>query len=392
MRKFYIIDFSAGNFVTHHLNYAITYFRFIQNLGHECQIFLPKYLRQSEELNSLPIKRILLSGNYKMLAGNFLAWRMYHKLVNFLGKIGSKFDKFLDKVITKIYVYKSFKEIANNLDTRTEVEIIFPSVDLMSILILEKMLLAQVPVSKYYLRINAVDKNMSSSKLDLDGLSILDRLIEKYPNISIGCETKNLLDWLVTRNYLYKESTWIPLPSIVRKNHKQNSNVFGFLGGAKKRKGFQEIPKWIEKISKEIPDSIFLVQQSPFCWPGYKETIQLLSSNPKIKLLPEFLSNSELFDQIASCAFIVTPYDSQSYHLVGSSLFYYAADLLVPTISYSNLGFSEDILKFSCGIIVPDLSKGPEFNRNDIGKFRKSLIDYNSFRNKQNSDFLKIFS
>jgi hypothetical protein len=78
---------------------------------------------------------------------------------------------------------------------------------------------------------------------------------------------------------------------------------------------------------------------------------------------------------------------------VGSSIFYYAADFLIPTISYDNLGFSDDIIEFQCGVLVRNLSD--EFAvdlslQETRAKLVEKLIFYNDFRNNQNLSFLKF--
>jgi len=138
---------------------------------------------------------------------------------------------------------------------------------------------------------------------------------------------------------------------------------------------------------------LFLVQASPFPWVEYEKTISALNKMNNVELISPIIDNEDLFKQISRCSYIITPYDKESYKMVGSSIFYYASDFLIPTISYDGLGFSNDIFEFKCGIIVKNMRTafGADiFNQQTKKEFAQKLIIYNKFRNDQNLLFLKL--
>jgi len=388
-RKFYVIDFSAGNLMTHHLNYALAYCKFLTNKGYEYELFTPKYLNSTELDYQFKINKILLSRNYRLLADKFTMWSMYYKVQKFLGIFGRIIEFVFGRLLMHFYIHFSYKKIIKSIHKKTT-EVIFPSTDLMAILLLKKMLSKKANISRFYLRLNAVDKNLIDPSININGLKILERLMKKYPSIIIGCETQNLINYLVTRNKIFQNTIWIPLPPNSRPAKQTSSNIYGFLGGAKKRKGFEEIPHWVSKISEIDKNAHFIIQQSPFSWPGYSETITKLNNLENIELLPSFISSKEFFLQIERCSFIVAPYDSFSYNLVGSSLFYYAADLLIPTITYAGLGFSYDLSEYGCGIVVKNLDDSLNLAEVNRKKLQNGLVNYNNFRNNQNEFFLRF--
>jgi hypothetical protein len=390
-RKFYVIDFSAGNLITHHLNYALAYCKFITSKGYECELFTPTYLNSTELDHQFKINKILYSRNYKFLADKFTMWSIYFKLLKFLGTFAKYIESLFGRWLISFYIHVSYKKIVKSIHNNT-IEVIFPSTDFMAILLLEKMLSNKAKISRFYLRLNAVDKNLYDPSLNIDGLEILENLIKKYPNIILGCETKNLIDNLVTRSRIFKKAIWIPLPSNAGPARQISKNIYGFLGGAKKRKGFDEIPFWVKKISQIDSNAHFLIQQSPFIWPGYLETIAALKSFNNTELLAPVLTNKELFLQIERCSFLVAPYDASSYNLVGSSLFYYAADFLIPAITYAGVGFSHDISEFGCGLLLKNLEDHLNLNEINKNKLQTGLVNYNIFRNKQNASFLNFTS
>jgi hypothetical protein len=316
---------------------------------------------------------------------------MYYKAQKFFGIFGRIIELVFGRLLIHFYIHLSYKKIIKSIHNKT-IEVIFPSTDLMAILLLKKMLSKNANISRFYLRLNAVDKNLIDPSINIDGLKILEELIKKHPSIIIGCETHNLINYLATRNRIFQNAIWLPLPSNSRPAKQTSSSIYGFLGGAKKRKGFEEIPRWVSKISEIDKNSHFIIQQSPFSWPGYSETIAKLKNLDNVELLPPIISNKEFFLQIERCSFIMAPYDPDSYKLVGSSLFYYAADLLIPTITYTGLGFSYDLSEYGCGIVVKNLDDSLNLAEVNKRKFQIGLESYNNFRNIQNESFLSLHS
>jgi len=389
-----IVDFSAGNIVTHHLNYVVTYAKFLENSGCKVKLVLPKYTPIDKSLNDFKVFRVLQSREYRLDRSRISIPRIYHFFIRSNNVLGKIIEYIIGRIITKIYLLLAIKELIKIVQLeKSEYAVVFPSADLMAIRFMNMLLNKRINIKAFFVRINAVDKNLINKSLKLDGLMLLDSLLDNNKQIQVGCETKSLIRLLRKRGEIYDLVCWIPLPSVSRIGCSENRNIIGFLGGAKKRKGFDEIPQWITKIKNVHPAALFIIQTSPFPWPGYEKTIKALNQINNIELIPPIINNEELFKQISRCSYIVTPYDKESYTLVGSSIFYYASDFLIPTISYNNLGFSDDIFEHKCGVLVENISENFEVDLSDNEARKKlvnKLIDYNGFRNSQNSLFLKL--
>ena len=389
-----IIDFSAGNIVTHHLNYAATYAKFLKNNGYTVKLILPKYTPIDESLSEFDVLRVLLSRDYRFDQSRRSIPRIYQYLIKSNDIFGKNIEYVISRVISNIYLLLALKELIKIVQfEKSECTVVFPSTDLMAIRFMEMILKKRIRIRAFFVRINAVDKNLINRNLKLDGLKILDKLLEDNTRIHVGCETQSLLLLLRKRGHVYDDICWIPLPSVSRIGSSENKKLIGFLGGAKKRKGFDEIPQWIAKINGSHPTSIFIIQTSPFPWPEYETTIKALKQISNAEMISPVINNSELFKQISRCSYVITPYDKDSYGLVGSSIFYYASDFLIPTISYNHLGFSDDIFQYQCGVLVENISESFEvnlFNHKTREELVNNLIRYNSFRNSQNLLFLKL--
>ena len=389
-----IVDFSAGNIVTHHLNYVVTYAKFLEDSGYKVKLVLPKYTPIDKSLNDFKVFRVLQSREYRLDRSRISIPRIYRLFIRSNNVLGKIIEYIAGRITMNIYLFLAIKELIKIVQLeKSECAVIFPSADLMAIRFMDMLLNRKINIKAFFVRINAVDKNLINKNLKLDGLMILDRLLENNKQIQVGCETKSLIRLLHKRGELYDLVCWAPLPSVSRIGSSEGRNIIGFLGGAKKRKGFDEIPQWIAKIKNVHPGTLFIIQTSPFPWPGYEKTIKALNQINNIELTPPIISNEELFKQISRCSYVIMPYDKESYTLVGSSIFYYASDFLIPTISYNNLGFSDDIFEHKSGILVENISENFEVdltNNESREKLVKKLISYNDFRNSQNSLFLKL--
>ena len=391
---FLIIDFNAGNSITHHLNYVLTYAKFIYDEGFDVKLVLPKYtpLKEIKSIN-FDIKRVLVSRNYRFDRWYLVLLKIYKISLKLLGRYSFHFEHFIDRSRDTQNIKKAYSSIEKI--TKEEGRgfcLFFPTVDFMAIRYIEKFLSKNKSSDYIYLRFNAISDEVcgyNSKSL----LEILDSLILLYPEqIVIGCETKKVKEILNNRSKGYKNLFMAPPPAIKRENVESKGNMFGFLGGAKKRKGFLEIPRIITHIDAVTKDANYLVQQSPFNWTGYETTLNRLKKMKTVKLLSGVLSNKDFFYSISQCSFIVAPYDGNSYGSGGSSIFYYAADFYIPTITYEDLPFSEDIIEFGCGIIInKNLEiKNEIFSELSLQKLANGLEKYNEYRNVSNRSFLNL--
>lgn len=392
-RNFLIVDFSAGNIITHHLNYVITYGLFLQDLGYIPKLVLPKYTPIKELRNvNFPIERVLISRFYRLSKRYVLFNSIYQKVLKFMGTIGTEFSLTIDAYRDSRNLNKSLRRLIKIILKEGNCEIIFPTVDLYTLQFIDKLMKFERIYEKIYLRINSIE-GLEKEIKGITGLKLLEKLSNIYSDkIVIGCETMKIVRVLENKIKTVARINFVPLPFANRNNKVTKQNIFGFIGGAKRRKGFCEIPNLINKINNVLTSATFLVQQSPFNWEGYTETIIELKRIRNVELLPGVLSNQAFFEAISKCNFIVMPYDQDSYLTGGSSIFYYASDLLIPVITVCGLPFSEEIQMFDCGILF---EPGSDFEITDFDilnqeKFHKNLINYNKYRKNLNIDFIKF--
>ena len=389
-----IVDFSAGNIITHHLNYVLTYGKFLKEHEYRVKMLLPKYTPTDQDLDEFDVYRVLLSREYRLDAPRISVRGIYCYFISRVGRLGKFVDYVVGRILTRIYLLIAVKELVKILHSeKSEYVIIFPSTDLMAIRFMSLLLKKKISIKSFFVRINAVNKNLIDENLKFNGLELLGKLLIGNNSIHVGCETKSLIRLLQKKGDEYERTRWVPLPSTPRLRNDNKGNSIGFLGGAKRRKGFDEIPKWINKLERIITNPLFLIQTSPFPWPGYEKTIANLKEKNNVEFVDSIIDNVELFEQISRCTYVVTPYDKSSYNLVGSSIFYYACDFLIPTISYDDLGFSDDIYEFQCGVLIRNLSDKIEIDlslHETRVKLVERLIIYNNFRNSQNLSFLKL--
>ncbi len=394
-RTFLIVDFNAGNVITHHLNYVITYGLFLRAQGYTPKLVLPKYtpIKELRDLN-FSVERVLISRFYRLSKKYVFFNSIYKRLLKFMGEIGIRFNLTIDAYRDKRNLHKSFRDLEKIIMRERNCEIIFPSVDLYTLEFIEILMKADKNTKKLYIRINSVEPIEKKLK-GISGIRLLAELSKNYSEkIVIGCETTKIVRILENEMKTGTSINFVPLPSINQIKKSTENMIFGFIGGAKKRKGFCEIPNIIKKINIVSPNAIFLVQQSPFNWEGYTETIISLKKIRNVELLPGVLSNQAFFEALSKCDFIVMPYHRDSYLTGGSSIFYYASDFLIPVITTLRLPFSDEIQMFDCGVLFEsehDLEE-IDFEISKQEKFRKNLIKYNEYRNNLNIKFFNLFN
>jgi hypothetical protein len=119
--------------------------------------------------------------------------------------------------------------------------------------------------------------------------------------------------------------------------------------------------------------------------------LQDICSYPNAELITEVLSNEEFFATLAKCKYLALPYDAKSYRWGGSSILYYASDLLIPVITYENLPISAEIAEFECGILVNSVKEIPrKFNFLNHDDLVKGIRKFNGARNSYNLELFDI--
>lgn len=129
-----IVDFSAGNIITHHLNYAVTYAKFLSNNGYVVKLVLPKYTPLTQSLDDFDIVKVLRSREYRFDYSKISISRVYYALVNGKNRYGRFIEYIVGRLITKIYLLLAVKALRKIIRReKLDCVIVFPSADLMAI-------------------------------------------------------------------------------------------------------------------------------------------------------------------------------------------------------------------------------------------------------------------
>lgn len=389
------MDFSAGNDISHHLDYVITYAHFLRESGHEVIIAIPKYApRDTPELNGFDVRRVLTSDIYSPSNIRYPLNLVFNFYMKYLQNYSSRLNTYIKLMVRKNHLKRAEKILLGILQKNEDAMLFFPSVDSLTIHFINLIVHKNFKIKKIFLRIISIEfKSNTRSGNEISMLNNFIRLKEKQ--IVVGCETKALGLFLQENCSNYQNVYWVPLPSIKRSisNKTNDKIIFGFLGGAKKRKGFEEIPKWIHEIDKQLLNTSYVVQETPYPWPGYNDVLTLLKSMKHVKLLPQVIGRQSFFKAIFDCSYVVLPYDKTSYNLTGSSVFFYAADMLIPVIASTGCGFSSEVVDYQCGLLSSDqYNDVKKLSLNEITRLKllNGIRNYNTDRNKFNKLFLQI--
>jgi len=392
-KQYIIIDFSAGNQITHHLDYVITHAKFLKSAGHKVVLVLPKYTpKDLKVLNEFDIRRALTSDIYNTLSFQPLSF-IYNFYLKYLQNFNAKISYCFRLYMVNNHLKKAEKVLVHLLNEDSESIILFPSVDSLAIYFTSLVVRKNYKLENILLRFTDIQfKNKLSAS---DELKVLRELLKSNKGqIVLGCETKPLISEFKKLEIGYKDLYLAPLPHISRSLQKNDKEmIFGFLGGAKRRKGFGEIPDWIKEIKKISKNAKFVVQQTPYPWNGYENVLNTLKSIENVTILPQIIEKVDFFKIIEDCSYIVLPYESESYKLTGSSILFYASDMLIPTIANSGCGFSRDLSFFKCGIVIDDFRVDIAkivFNERERRQLIEGIYDFNEERNKNSNLFLKL--
>lgn len=405
--KYLIIDFSCGRFFTHHSSYLKDYESFLSKAG-----FVPEvWVNSSADAEVLEFigrntKRISASPLYYHTKESNLTRFVLNKLISvfFSNKIIAKIQpdilERLKSLVANVYLFVAYREL-NRLSREFEkVRIVFPTLDALGLRFSAKILgNPKFNVDLISLRLTGAEKRGSLSITN--GELVLKSLCKKFPGkIRIGYEVKSyekrLLDFGVNSNVTY----WAPMPHIERISNLNTTTTnatvkyrIGFLGSARKNKGFDEIPSMLASIISAGIDFQAFIQLPKFEWFQGNKTITRLNSEFKnyITFVPSASSKELIDNTIASMDLLILPYTVADYKYAGSGILFIASDFKVPVVTNSKMAFAWDIENFGIGITYNDNIEIPQTLVKCHSKKTSELIDsYNIARNLANKQFLSF--
>ena len=373
-----LVDFSCSNHYTHHASYLRSYADFLTRLGCEVEIWINNAASADVKkyLKNYRVKAILDSPDYgNTIRSNFLRFFRDRLLGVFLKFLDGMFSEAVSEnvrdILARNYFSKAYSELLRREYSEGQLNLVFPSVDGIGIRFLKYCLTHQFNSIGFSVRvINSHSRGLLGVK---DALTMFSKLIaeDKEQKFLIGYETDTVrkdFSTLLPSNRL----VWAPIPPADQQVKSKDgfSCVLGFIGSARKNKGFEDIPAILQILRGNNSDFSAIIQLANFEWPGFQKTYNLLKEfQGNIKFLPGGCSEQELQDALKKLDFLVLPYKLDNYRLAGSGLMYQAADLRIPIFASAGVGFEWDLLEFGIGDVFRDYGQLPSL----ISKYK---IDY----------------
>lgn len=307
--------------------------------------------------------------------------------------------EFIIKIISKIYAYNAIKYIRNLSQKNQEICLLLPSLDAQGLRFIEQVI-GDNSINLCKISVRIIGSEKRGPFAVKDGLERLSNLCIRFPQkINIGYEVKILEQILLNYGLGEDNVFWAPIPCNLLAKF-ENSPTYhekvnlGFLGGARKNKGFEEIPDVINAIKSNNIKFKAYVQRPNFMWNGSQDVIRKLESMPaqEILILDAGLSRESLEKLICDMDILILPYDS-SYRESGSGLLYKASDLMIPIATNDYVAFAWDVSNFKIGMVYKDIedlsSNLLSFSKSN---YFKHIEHYNDQRNLVNLNFLDLIA
>ena len=137
--KYILIDFNCANEHTHHWSSVFSYAKIINTENHKLEIWLPRYVSSniSEKLSQFGVIRKVLrspqygSENFFSSPTSFLLSKATNLIFRYIPK-NNFAHVLIHKLVVWLYLYGLLKKIINE-DKHTEIHIVFPTLDLLSL-------------------------------------------------------------------------------------------------------------------------------------------------------------------------------------------------------------------------------------------------------------------
>lgn len=388
-KNFAIIDFTASKKYFHQYPLIIGLSNILMKNGYSSQILLPINADKGEiEQANKNIKYILDSGESSR---NYKPFRHFiHKLILFSNNSNLSLE-FIKKILRRSYIKSSLRYL-NKFDQDKINHIIFPTLDPLA-LELAAVISKKSHMTNFFFYFRIVGRESRGVLASNSELEKLLAMIDLFPNkIKIGVETDGYKSYLQNHGFSTSSLSWAPWPSLksyAKDSTKTKNLTIGFLGCAKKRKGFDNIPKIVETL--KISGLIFniLVQKANFPWLEYESSKNALISlmGDSLEMLPSNLDLTDLQKFIDKCDLLILPYDSHSYVIGASGLMYHACDSNIPIIVAKGVGFESEMLAYEVGLSYTDVTEIPSLVRYLQSK-KWQFLAYNDQRNDANQKFL----
>jgi glycosyltransferase involved in cell wall biosynthesis len=266
---------------------------------------------------------------------------------------------------------------------------VFPSIDGLGLYFLQRCLRKRIPIKKVVLRTLQAERRGIFSIPNL--IPFIENLVLESPelDVRVGFEVARVGENLRLSSKANSQILWSPIPSTKEVNwgglkESDPPMRIGFLGAARKLKGFESVPKIIQPLVASGKRFEFYVQLAAEEWEGYRDTLKKIRElEAEIIFLEGGCSDELLLQTISKLDCLILPYFIEEYRNAGSGLLFHAADLGVPVISLHGVGFDWDIQQYSLGVLCNSSEEIPsQVIVLDREQYRDSIHNYNLARNE----------
>jgi glycosyltransferase involved in cell wall biosynthesis len=165
----------------------------------------------------------------------------------------------------------------------------------------DRMLLRKDSVPVEYLK-----KKISSSVRNVDRLSAETITYSEFLSQEFGTKVE-----------------FVPYPPIDSRFNEEHvpidDDLYVSLGSARKDKGFEALPVWIDQISQGNPKAHFVIQKASKEWDGYNKALEEISRFDNVRILPSHIDEKIQYKILAAANAFLAPYDQVTYQFRGSA-------------------------------------------------------------------------
>lgn len=395
--KYVLVDFSCSREYTHHAEYLSAFANHLHGMNLRYELWINRAADSGVRfmLRSHPVFPILNSLDYSFKRNENFPLYILNKIANDIlskQKISFLPTRFQEKILnsaSSLLSRSAIRRLKVLTGKHQRVVMVFPSADGLTLRFLRLLAVGNFNQISVSMRIIGAETRGVLGVKDL--VSRINEIAHGVSDLRIGWEVDSMKTQMIESGVLPEKLYWAPIPtssSPVFNSSGPKKMTLGFLGSARKNKGFSDIPSIANSIRHL--DIGFQVQEANFAWDGYLDTLtELLSLGDRINFLPGAASTGELNQALSDCSVLVLPYELDSYRFAGSGIMYQAANLGIPIFCTDGVGFDWDVKNFLIGSTFRTLDELQSLIINfDSSSYFGNILKYNQARNLACSEFL----
>lgn len=395
--KYVLADFNCSREYTHHAEYLSAFASHLQAMNLEYELWINRAADSGVKslLKSHPVNSILNSLDYSFTRNqNFPIYILNKSIRSILGNLKLSFlplglqEKIVD-FGAGLLSHSALKRVRQLRGEYERVVIVFPSVDGLALRFLRRIASGTFNSVSVSMRLIGAETRGVLGTKDLN--SFISQIETGILDLRIGWEIHSMNNRMIESGVQPGKLYWSPIPptssSLLRLSNPKRMTL-GFLGSARRNKGFSSIPQ-ISNLLRDL-DICLQVQEANFEWDGYLASMaDLLGLGDRVNFVPGAASNEELNQAMSECSVLVLPYEVDSYRFAGSGIMYQAANIGIPIFCTEGVGFDWDVKNFGIGSTFRSLEELRSLvtNFDSLAYFQK-IVEYNQARNLACSEFL----